>query len=93
MTKSRLPSDFAAAVFSLPIGQATIVRSSLGSHLVEVTARKHAEAANFDEMKPEVIAALEAIKRRQAIAELRKKIRESGSKEIRVFDSEIRINH
>jgi hypothetical protein len=44
-------------------------------------------------MKPEVIAAIEAIKRRQAIAELRKKIRESGSKGIRVFDSEIRINH
>jgi parvulin-like peptidyl-prolyl isomerase len=31
MTKSRLPTDFAAAVFSLPIGQATIIRSSLGS--------------------------------------------------------------
>ena len=93
MTKSRLPADFAAAAFSLPIGQATIVSSSLGSHLVEVTARKPAEAANFDEMKPEVIAAIEATKRRQAIAELRKKIRESGSKEIRVFDSVIRINH
>ncbi len=93
MSKARLPTDFAAAVFSLPIGQPAIVRSSLGSHLVEVTARKPAEAANFDEMKPEVIAALEATKRRQAIAELRKKIRESGSKEIRVFDSEIRINH
>jgi parvulin-like peptidyl-prolyl isomerase len=93
MSKARLPTDFAPAVFALPIGQPTIVRSSLGSHLVEVTARKPAEAANFDEMKPEVIAALEAIKRRQALAELRKKIRESGSKEIRVFDSEIRINH
>jgi parvulin-like peptidyl-prolyl isomerase len=93
MSKSRLPTDFAAAVFSLPIGQSAIVHSSLGSHLVEVTARKPAEAAKFDEMKPEVIAAIEAIKRRQAIAELRKKIRESGSKEIRVFDSEIRINH
>lgn len=93
VSKSRLPADFAAAVFSLPIGQPTIIRSNLGSHLVEVTARKPAEAANFDEMKSEVIAALEAIKRRQAITELRKKIRESGSKEIRVFNSEIRINH
>ena len=89
MTKARLPTDFAPAVFALPIGQPTIVRSSLGSHLVEVTARKPAEAANFDEMKPEVSAALEAIKRRQALAELRKKIRESATNDIRVFHSEI----
>jgi parvulin-like peptidyl-prolyl isomerase len=85
MTKSRLPADFAAAAFSLPIGQPAIIRSSLGSHLVEVTARKPAEAANFDEMKPEVIAALEAIKRRQAITELRTKIRESATKNIHIF--------
>jgi parvulin-like peptidyl-prolyl isomerase len=93
MTKTRLPADFATAAFSLPIGQPAIVRSSLGSHLVEVTARKPAEAANFDEMKPEVIAAIEAIKRRQAITEIRRKIRESATKDIRVFDSEIRFNH
>ena len=86
MTKSRLPADFAAAVFSLPIRQPTIIRSSLGSHMVEVTARKPAEAANFDEMKPEVIAALEAIKRRQAITELRTKIRESATKNIHIFN-------
>ncbi|MFN6016123.1 MAG: peptidylprolyl isomerase [Verrucomicrobiota bacterium] len=88
MTKSRLPADFAAAVFSLPIRQPTIIRSSLGSHLVEVSARKPAEAANFDEMKPEVIAALEAIKRRKAITELREKIRAS-SKDITIFRERI----
>ena len=89
MSKARLPADFAAAVFSLPIGQPTVIHSSLGSHLVEVSARKPAEAANFEQMKPEVIAALEAIKRRQVLAELRRKIRESATKDIRVFHSEI----
>ena len=93
MSRTRLPSDFAAAVFSLPIGKPTVIHSSLGSHLVEVTTRKPAEAAKFDEMKHEVIAALEAIKRRQAITEIRRKIRESATKDIRVFDSEIRFNH
>jgi len=88
MTKSRLPADFAAAVFSLPIRQPTIIRSSLGSHLVEVSARKHAEAANFEEMKPEVIAALEAIKRRKAITKLREKIHAS-SKDITIFRERI----
>ena len=72
----------------MPIRQPAIIRSSLGSHLVEVSARKPAEAANFDEMKPEVIAALEAIKRRKAITELREKIRAS-SKDITIFRERI----
>ena len=93
MSKARLPADFAAAVFSLPIGQATIIRSSLGSHLVEVTAHKPAEAANFDEMKPEVIAAIEAVKRREAVTELRTKIRESATKNIHIFNFEIGDDH
>lgn len=84
VSKARLPADFAAAVFSLPIGEPAIIVSSLGSHLVQVTARKPAEAANFDEIKPEVIAALEAIKRRQAITELRKNVR-AASKDITIF--------
>ncbi len=84
MSKARLPADFTAAVFSLPIGKPAIIRSSLGSHLVEVTAHKPAEAAKFEEMKPDVIAALEAIKRGQAITELREKIRASA-KDITIF--------
>ncbi|MCX6847081.1 MAG: peptidylprolyl isomerase [Verrucomicrobia bacterium] len=92
MTKSRLPADFATAVFAMPIGQPAIIRSSLGSHLVEVTAHKAAEAANFEEMKLEVIAALEAVKRRQAITELREKIRGSAAKDIRIFHSVIGDN-
>jgi parvulin-like peptidyl-prolyl isomerase len=93
MTKARLPADFAAAVFSLPINQPTIIRTRLGSHLVEVTARKPAEAANFEEMKPEIVAALEAIKRRQAVTEVREKIRESAGKDIHIFNFEIGEDH
>lgn len=89
MTKSRLPVDIAAAVFSLPIGQPAIIRSNLGSHLVEVTAHRPAEVANFDDMKPELIAAIEATKRRKAITELREKIRASATKDIRIFHSVI----
>jgi parvulin-like peptidyl-prolyl isomerase len=93
MTKARLPADFAAAVFSLPIDQPAIIRTRLGSHLVEVTARKPAEAANFEEMKPEIVAALEAIKRRYAVTELRKKIRESATKDIHILNFEIGEDH
>jgi hypothetical protein len=36
-------------------------------------------------MKPEFVAALEAIKRRQAVTEVREKIRESAGKDIHIF--------
>jgi parvulin-like peptidyl-prolyl isomerase len=78
MSRFRLPNDFSAAVFDLPIRQPAIIRTRLGSHLVEVIARKAAEPANFDERKSEVIAALEAMKRQKAVTELRKDIRESA---------------
>jgi predicted urease superfamily metal-dependent hydrolase len=78
MSRSRLPNDFSAAVFDLPIRQPAIIRTRLGSHLVEVMVCKPAEPANFDERKSEVIAALEAMKRQKAVTELRKYIRESA---------------
>ncbi|MEK7952096.1 peptidylprolyl isomerase [Luteolibacter soli] len=86
MTRDRLPADFAASVFALPPDRPSLVRTKLGWHLVEVTGRKPAEPRNFDEAKPEVIAALEAVKRRDAVQELRKTLREAAGSSIDVLD-------
>ena len=85
MTRDRLPADFAAPVFSLEINKPTLVRTKLGWHLVEVTARKPAEARSFDQAKVEVLAALETIKRRSATETLRKSLRQASSDEIEIF--------
>ena len=85
MTRDRLPADFAAPVFSLETNKPTLVRTKLGWHLVEVTARKPAEPRTFDQAKPEILAALEAIKRRQAVADFRKSLRKSEAARIEVF--------
>ena len=85
MTRTRLPEDFAAPVFSLPLQQPTLVRTRLGWHLVEVTDRKPTEPRSFDEAKPEVLAALEAVKRRQAVAEYRDALRRFEAARILVF--------
>lgn len=85
MTRDRLPADFGAPVFSLEINQPTLVRTTLGWHLVEVTARKPAEPSAFEQTKPEILAALEAIKRRQAIADFRKSLRQAEAAEIEIF--------
>ncbi len=85
MTRERLPVDFAAAVFALPANKPTLVRTHIGWHLVEVTARKPSEPRTFEDAKPEVIAALEALKRRQAAAEFRDALRRVESEKIEVF--------
>jgi parvulin-like peptidyl-prolyl isomerase len=85
MTRDRLPADF-AAVFALPLNRPTLVRTKLGWHLVEVTGRKPAEPRNFAEAKAEVTAALESVKRRDAVREFRKTLREAAGSSIEVLD-------
>ena len=79
MTRDRLPADFAAPVFALETNTPTLVRTKLGWHLVEVTARKPAGPRSFEQAKPEIIAALEAVKRRKAVETVRKSLRQAAS--------------
>ena len=85
MTRERLPADFAAPVFSLETNKPTLVRTKLGWHLVEVTGRKPAEPRGFEQAKPEILAALEAIKRRNACEKLRRDLRHSAKLDIEIF--------
>ena len=85
MTRERLPLDFAEPVFSLPLQKPTLLRTRIGWHLVEVTDRKQLEPRTFDEAKPEVVAALEAVKRRQASAEFRAALRRFEAAKIDVY--------
>ena len=84
MTRERLPADFATPVFSLEIHHPTLVRTQLGWHLVEVTARKSASPRSFEQAKPEILAALEAIKRRHATENFRKSLRQAHAAEIKI---------
>lgn len=85
MTRDRLPADFSAPVFSLEIKKPTLVRTKLGWHLVEVTARKPAANRDFDQAKPEIVAALEAVKRQKATDDLRKSLRKMESAKIEIY--------
>lgn len=90
MTRGRLPVDFAAPVFAMPLRKPTLVRTRLGWHLVEVTGRKPAEARSFDQAKPEVLAALRNLKRRQAVQEYRDALRRFEEAKIQVFHDMIK---
>jgi parvulin-like peptidyl-prolyl isomerase len=87
MTRDRLPTDFATPVFSLAMNTPTLVRTRLGWHLVEVTARKPAEPRTFEQAKPEVISALEVVKRKQTTEDFRKSLRQKSSGEIEILES------
>ena len=84
MTRDRLPVDFATPVFGLAVHRPTLVRTHLGWHLVEVTARQSAEPRTYQQAKPEILAALEAVKRPQLITEFRNSLRRFEAAHIQV---------
>ena len=85
MTRDRLPADFAAQVFDLPMNHATLIRSKLGWHLVEVTRREASRERDFEEMKEEIQTALESVKRQRAASEFRSALRQMEASKIDVF--------
>ena len=89
MTRRRLPEGFAGPVFMLELHRPTLVRTRLGWHLVEVTGRKPAEARTFEQAKPEILAALEAVKRRDAIREFRRALRQSEAANIKLSENSL----
>lgn len=85
MTRERLPADLAAALFSLPLNQPSLIRSKLGWHLIEVTGRKPAELQAIEQAMPDILSALEAIKRRQAASDFRNSLRKFEARNIEVY--------
>lgn len=85
MTRQRLPTDFSSEVFVLPLNKPSLIRTRIGWHLVEVTGRKPSEPRTFEETKPEVIAALEAVKRRKATTEFRDALRHSEAHRVEIY--------
>jgi len=86
MQAGRLPGDFAAAVFALEVGQRQVIRTTLGWHLVEVLERKGREERSFEELRPEIEVALEAIKREEGVQGYRNQLRALEREKIEVFE-------
>ena len=85
VSRHRLPDDFANVLFGLPLNQPTIVQTKIGWHLAEVTGRKAAEAKSYESAKPEIVAALEVVKRHKAIQQFRETLRGSEAQHITIF--------
>jgi parvulin-like peptidyl-prolyl isomerase len=85
MSRARLPEDFSGPVFSLPLHEPTLLVTRIGCHLVEVTERRPARERTFEEAEPEVMAALQAVKRERATTEFRDALRRFEAAKIDVY--------
>ena len=85
MTRDRLPADFAAPAFSMELHRPALVQTKLGWHLVEVTGHLPAAPRSFEQAKPEIIAALQAVKRRDAATKFRQSLRQRDDVKIEIF--------
>jgi foldase protein PrsA len=65
---SRMPSDFSSEVAKLRVGETSKpFRSHLGFHIVQLTDMRSVREMSFDEVRAEIAATLEAVKRRTAV--------------------------
>jgi peptidyl-prolyl cis-trans isomerase D len=85
MSRARLPADFAGPVFALQAHTPSLLRTRIGWHLVELTDRKPAAARDFEQAEGEVLAALQAVKRRDAVREFRSALRRFEAEKIDVY--------
>ncbi|MFD2159974.1 peptidylprolyl isomerase [Rubritalea tangerina] len=75
MSLQRLPADFAQAVEKLKVNQTSLIETTIGWHLVELTDTQASTLRSFDESKAEIVAALETSRRKAAVKEYRKNLR------------------
>jgi parvulin-like peptidyl-prolyl isomerase len=86
MVRERLPHDFSEQVFALPEGEPTVVRTLLGAHVIEVTARKPARERSFAEVREELVVALSNQRREAGLRQYLKVLRYRDRHKLEVFE-------
>ena len=85
LQSDRVPQDLQKVLFTVEPGSPQVVRTGLGWHLLEVREKRKSRERTFAEARDEVLAALEAVKRRDGLREYRKGLREREKNHIEVF--------
>ncbi|MEM1084835.1 MAG: peptidylprolyl isomerase [Verrucomicrobiota bacterium] len=85
MTEERLPADFGKPVFAMEAGEAKLLQTKIGWHLIEVIEKRPKELRSYEEAEVEVIAAIEASKREIMVRRLREALRSREKIGVHVF--------
>ena len=85
MQPARVPEGLVEHLFGLEPRKPALIQTEMGWHLLEVLEKREPRERTFVEARAEVLAALEAVKRRDGLREYRKGLRERERKHIEVF--------
>ena len=85
MLKDRLPGDFAAHAFTMPVSEPRLIRTKLGWHIIEVTEIKAPELLPYEMMKLEIITSLSDLGRKQAIDQYRHQLRLLNHEKVEIY--------
>lgn len=87
ISKERLSTDFTEAVFILPLNQPTVIRTKLGWHIAEVTAKRDVTPRTIDECRDEIKQRLADQKRPAALQNIRSAIRQQHKEHIHIYQA------
>ena len=82
--RGRIAKDFTDAAFATPLNTPTIITTSIGWHLINVTHKKAAQPRSFEHAKNEIIIALENINRAAAVQTYRINLRKQHYRRIQI---------
>lgn len=85
MSRQRIPADFAAHAFTLPINSPALVKTKLGWHIIEVTGIKKPSLLPFETMHAEIMAAISDSRREAAIKQYRHQLRLLNHEKVEIF--------
>ena len=84
--RGRMVPEFERAAFSLGKGEISdLVTTQFGFHIIKVLEKQAALERGYAEARDEVLAALEAVKRRDGLRAYRRGLREREKKYVEVF--------
>lgn len=81
-TRESLLPEYSEAAFSLPVGEAGLVRTRLGYHVIEVTERRPPGRFTYDDVRPQLEERLRRFKAANELKALVERLREKGKIEI-----------
>jgi len=73
--RGRIAKDFTDACFSAELNTPKIITTKLGWHMINVLENQSAKTRSFEDMKPEIIIAIETIRRQEQIETYRLNLR------------------
>ena len=85
MQKERMLKGLQEPAVAAEVGKPILLQSKIGWHIFEVLERREARERTYEEARRDVLAALEAVKRKDGLTEYRKKLRERDKKKVEIF--------